>query len=86
MSDHLPDTLRLTLSSHLELGKSRLQTLSRLIVGPIDARPAKPALTASATNHGFVSVSISSESGSLTTPIEPLISGDKYGRSEITPS
>ncbi len=38
MSDHLPDTLMLTLSSHLELGKSRLQTLSWLIIGLINAR------------------------------------------------
>ena len=38
MSDHLPDTLMLTLSSHLELGKSRLQTLSWLIIGVINAR------------------------------------------------
>ncbi len=38
MSHHLPDTLMLTLSSHLELGKSRLQTLSWLIIGVINAR------------------------------------------------
>ena len=38
MSDHLPDTLMLTLSSHLELGKSRLQTQSWLIIGVINAR------------------------------------------------
>jgi len=42
MSHHLPDTLMLTLmltlSSHLELGKSRLQTLSWLISGVINAR------------------------------------------------
>ncbi len=38
MSHHLPDTLMLTLSSHLELGKSRVQTLSWLIIGVINAR------------------------------------------------
>ena len=38
MSHHLPDTLMLTLSSHLELGKSRLQTLSWLIIGVVNAR------------------------------------------------
>ncbi len=38
MSDHLPDTLMRTLSSHLELGKSRLQTLSWSIIGVINAR------------------------------------------------
>ncbi len=38
MSDHLPDTLMLTLSSHLEFGKSRLQTLSWLIIGLVNAR------------------------------------------------
>ena len=38
MSHHLPDTLMLTLSSHLELGKSRLQTLSWSIIGAINAR------------------------------------------------
>ena len=38
MSPHLPDTLMLTLSSHLELGESRLPTLSWLIIGLINAR------------------------------------------------
>ena len=38
MTHRLPDTLMLTLSSHLELGKSRLQTLSWLIIGVINAR------------------------------------------------
>ena len=38
MSQHLPDTLTHTLSSHLELGKSRLQTLSWLIIGLVNAR------------------------------------------------
>ena len=38
MSHRLPDTLMLTLSPHLELGKSRLQTLSWLIIGVINAR------------------------------------------------
>ena len=38
MSHHLPDTLTHTLSSHLALGKSRLQTLSWLIIGLINAR------------------------------------------------
>ena len=38
MSHHLPDTLTHTLSPHLELGKSRLQTLSWLIIGLVNAR------------------------------------------------
>ena len=38
MSHHLPDTLAHTLSPHLELGKSRLQTLSWLIIGLVNAR------------------------------------------------
>ena len=38
MSHHLPDTLTHTLSSHLDLGKSRLQTLSWLIIGLVNAR------------------------------------------------
>ncbi len=38
MSHRLPDTLMLTLSSHLELGQSRVQTLSWLIIGLINAR------------------------------------------------
>ncbi len=38
MSHHLPDTLAHTLSSHLELGKSRLETLSWLIIGLVNAR------------------------------------------------
>lgn len=38
MSQHLPDTLQDTLSSHLELGKSRLETLSWLIIGLVNAR------------------------------------------------
>ena len=37
-SDHLPDTLMLTLSSHLEFGKSRLQTLAWLIIDLVNAR------------------------------------------------
>jgi hypothetical protein len=38
VSHHLPDALTHTLSSHLELGKSRLQTLSWLIIGLVNAR------------------------------------------------
>ena len=38
MSHPLPDTLMQTLSSHLDLGKSRLQTLSWLIIGLVNAR------------------------------------------------
>ena len=38
MNQHLPDTLTQTLSSHLDLGKSRLQTLSWLIIGLVNAR------------------------------------------------
>jgi hypothetical protein len=38
VSHHLPDTLTHTLSSHLDLGKSRLQTLSWLIIGLVNAR------------------------------------------------
>ena len=38
MSHPLPDALTHTLSSHLDLGKSRLQTLSWLIIGVINAR------------------------------------------------
>ncbi len=38
LHDAIPDTLMLTLSSHLELGKSRLQTLSWLIIGVINVR------------------------------------------------
>ncbi len=38
MSHHLPDTLTHTLSSHLDLGKSRLETLSWLIIGLVNAR------------------------------------------------
>ncbi len=38
MSHHLPDALAHTLSSHLALGKSRLETLSWLIIGLVNAR------------------------------------------------
>ncbi len=38
MCHHLPDTLTRTLSPHLELGKSRLETLSWLIIGLVNAR------------------------------------------------
>ncbi len=38
VSDHLPDALAHTLSSHLALGKSRLETLSWLIIGLVNAR------------------------------------------------
>jgi hypothetical protein len=38
VSHHLPDTLTHTLSSHLELGKSRLETLSWLISGLVISR------------------------------------------------
>ncbi len=38
MSDHLPDSLMRTLSPHLALGKSRLQTLAWLIIGLVNAR------------------------------------------------
>ena len=38
MSDPLPDTLMRTLSPHLALGKSRLQTLAWLIIGLVNAR------------------------------------------------
>ena len=38
VSHHLPDALAHTLSSHLALGKSRLQTLSWLIIGLVNAR------------------------------------------------
>ena len=38
MSDRLSATLTRTLSSHLDLGKSRLQTLSWLIIGLVNAR------------------------------------------------
>ena len=42
MSHHLADTLTHTRSSHLELGKSRLQNLSWLIIGPVNARTVNP--------------------------------------------
>ncbi len=38
MSHPLPDALAHTLASHLELGKSRLETLSWLIIGLVNAR------------------------------------------------
>ena len=38
VSQPLPDALSHTLSSHLDLGKSRLETLSWLIIGPMNAR------------------------------------------------
>ena len=38
MSDHLPATLAQTLSPHLDLGKSRLETLSWLIIGMVTGR------------------------------------------------
>jgi len=38
VAEHLPDALAHTLSSHLDLGKSRLETLSWLIIGLVNAR------------------------------------------------
>jgi len=50
VSQHLPDTLTHTLSSHLALGKSRLQTLSWLIIGLVNARTVNLSHLASHTN------------------------------------
>ena len=52
MSHHLPDTLTHTLSSHLELGKSRLQTLSWLIIGLVNARTVNLSHLASQCSGG----------------------------------
>ena len=52
MSHHLPDTLTHTLSSHLGLGKSRLQTLSWLIIGLVNTRTVNLSHLASQCSGG----------------------------------
>jgi hypothetical protein len=52
VSHHLPGTLAHTLSSHLELGKTRLQTLSWLIIGVVNARTVNLSHLASQCSGG----------------------------------
>ena len=56
MSHHLPDTLTHTLSSHLDLGKLRLQTLSWLIIGLVNTRTVNLShLASQCSNDALVS-------------------------------
>ncbi len=56
MSHHLPDALVRTLSPHLELSKSRLETLSWLITGLVVARTVNLShLASQCSNNALVS-------------------------------
>jgi hypothetical protein len=74
VSHHLPDTLTHTLSSHLDLGKSRLQTLSWLIIG-LPAALAR--LSGAFAVDLFVVYSRMNCEGRSAMPLRPIVSAQR---------